>query len=172
MIWWSGPSVAESIRKLPKFRTEIGCNHIETYRPVDTVVAYDRPIVTQLNKQGLTPGVGYYTQSVWSTTGWRHIPHIDKHYNQIHCSGTLAVEVAIRLGHTNLLVAGADWDNTNDSLQQAHYEFRGHKPNKMPERKRAWLVRVSTRCSITWVHPKPKAWMAEHITPDQLLNQL
>lgn len=172
MIWWSGPSVMESITKLPRFNTEIGCNHIEQWRSVDTVVAYDRPIVAQLNQQALTPGVDYYTQAVWKTAGWRSLTNIDKHYNQIHCSGTLAVEVALRQGHTDLLISGADWDNTNDSLQQAHYEFRGHRPNKMPERKRAWLVRASTRCSITWVHPKPKAWMSQHITPDQLLNQL
>ena len=168
IIWWSGPSSQNLIHTLPKRYFEIGCNHIRSYRPVDCVVAYDRQIVNQLREQGLDQSVSYYTQPVWAGTDFNHFA-FDKHYRQVHCSGTLAVEVALYLGHRYLHIIGADWHLTNDSIQQSHYEFRGHKPHKNADRKRQWLTHIQSRCEIQWIHPERAAWMVNYSSPKNFL---
>jgi len=167
VIWWGGPSSQHLIDQLPPQTFEIGCNHIREWRAVDCVVAYDRVIVERLSKHTLE--VPHYTQPRWARQGWHHF-QFDKHYQQVHCSGTLAVEVALHLGHKDLVIIGADWHLTNQSLQQKHYEFRQHIPNKMPDRKRKWLTMVSTRCSITWIHQRPAAWMAQFQSCEDFLR--
>src|SRR6056300_461360 len=163
VVWWSGPSATPLLVSTPRCEYEIGCNHIEQWRSVDSVVAYDRQIVQNLIKQDtFNVDTQYWTQRVWTRPGWDSFT-IDKHYQQVHDSGTLAVEVALHLGHRMIHIIGADWHVTNDSIQQEHYAFRGHKPNKMPERKKNWLSRVSSRCEIVWVHPVRAAWMRHYL---------
>lgn len=168
-IWFSGPTARELITALPKTTWEAGCNHILRFRPVDCVVAYDRQMVTSVAATDMRDHVSYYTQAVWQGPGWQSIK-VDKHDREVHCSGTLAVEVALSLGYRLLTIIGADFWQTNHSLQDEFYKFRGHTPDKNGHRKHSWLSKLRTRCDVEWIHPQRQAWMTRHQEPKRLLT--
>ena len=89
LIWFNGPSQSKLADTLPRQPIELGCNYIETIRPVDAVCAFDIEVVKQLK---INPNTRYYTRADARIDGWRLV---DNHIVSGANSGILACWVAV-----------------------------------------------------------------------------
>ena len=116
---FNGPSLKRYLG-LPKSVAEIGCNHIQDLRPcVDHVVAYDSQILTHIPPR---PAITYHTRSGFRRDHWGEVSYTS--LDQPHCSGTMAVLLAINLKFTSIRIVGCDWGVTVASLFDHIYHTR------------------------------------------------
>lgn len=111
VIWWNGPSQEKLIYSLPPQECEIGCNYIQTRRPVHYVCAYDKPVVDSIKRD---PSIGYYTRPEHA-----HLPYwksvTDPLISGIN-SGLLAVIVATHMSMNPIYIIGCDWGLSEASV--------------------------------------------------------
>lgn len=110
-VWFNGPSSEKLINILPPQDVEIGCNYIQTRRPVHYVCAYDKPIVDSIQRD---PSIGYYTRREYA-----HLPYwkpvTDPLVSGIN-SGLLAVIVATHMNMKPIYIIGCDWGLNEQSV--------------------------------------------------------
>lgn len=111
IVWFNGPSQEKLINTLPPQECEIGCNYIQTRRPVHYVCAYDKPVVDSIQ---IDPSIGYYTIPENA-----HLPHwkpiMDPLTSGIN-SGLLAVILATQLSISPIYIIGCDWGLSEASV--------------------------------------------------------
>lgn len=145
IVWFSGISALNLVDQVPHGQyEEIACNRFDEWRTVKHLVAYDRQMVESIECQ---PQYQYHTQAKWRKDAW-HAIKWNKQTTPISDSGTLAVELARQQGHQTIYIIGCDWQSTDVSLQQHHYEFRGHTPAKFTNQHQ-WLDHQQ---DLVWVH--------------------
>ena len=163
IVWFSGISALNLCDVMPYGKyEEVGCNRFDEWRAVQHLVAYDRQMVQRIQCK---PHVQYHTQAKWRQDPW-HAIKWNKHSRPISDSGTLAVELARQQGHKTIYIIGADWGVTDTSLQQHHYEFRGHTPPKFTNQ-HEWLKRQE---DLVWVHLVKQPFMHHYLSHSDFLD--
>jgi len=111
VVWFNGPSQENLIHSLHPQECEIGCNYIQTRRPVHYVCAYDKQVVDSIQRD---PSIGYYTRIEHA-----HLPHwkavMDPLVSGIN-SGLLAVILATKLNKDPIYIIGCDWGLNEKSV--------------------------------------------------------
>ena len=149
IIWFNGPSQRSLAHTLPRQAVEIGCNHIETIRPVDAVCAFDIEVVKQLK---ITTNTRYYTRADARIDGWRLV---DNHIVSGANSGILACWVAVNEFNYqgDIYIIGCDWGLTDHSSFDHIYgkgatrKYTNHGKKKMQsifKHHSAWVVNDQT----------------------------
>jgi len=123
LIWFNGPSQSKLADTLPRQPIELGCNYIETIRPVDAVCAFDIEVVKQLK---INTNTRYYTRADARIDGWRLV---DNHIVSGANSGILACWVAVNEFNYegDIYIIGCDWGLTEHSSFDHIY---GHGPRR------------------------------------------
>ena len=116
IVFFNNPAVIDQAQSLPKKHTEIGCNYFTNIRKVDHICSYDPHTANQIHQ---IPQVQYWTRN----------GHRNKLWNEVCCpivynpqdSGTLAIMLAIQLGHKDIYILGCGWGKTNQSIFDQYY---------------------------------------------------
>ena len=115
LIWFIGPSRDKLIDQLPRQSIEIGCNYIESIRPVDHVCAFDIDVVAKIKCH---KNVEYHTRPQATQPGWNIITDTITDGGN---SGVLACYVASQLPKEPIYIIGCDWGLTDDSSDDHIY---------------------------------------------------
>ena len=136
LVFFNGPSLLTHM-DLPKRFTEIGCNHIESIRPtVDHVVCYDPEMRGQIAQ---SQGKAYWCKNGNRSDTWGEICYAMT--DAPHCSGTLALQLAMQLKFTTIWVLGCDWGHSDQSVFADRYRSQSAKkysPSKVRQMDR-WI---------------------------------
>lgn len=117
IIWFNGPSRDKLINKLPRQPMEIGCNYIESVRPVDVVCAFDVKVVEDIKQND---GVHYFTRPEATVPRWRVVTDSLTSGGN---SGVLACLVATKFYHPKtIFILGCDWGLTDNSSDDHIYQ--------------------------------------------------
>lgn len=166
IVWWSGPSAVNLVDVMPYcVYEEYGCNFFQELRSIDHAVCYDLPVMDLIEQ---TPSVTYWCRPKAARPNWRPVPHPYQHCH-VSDSGTLAVELALARNPEHCWIIGCDWGNTNVSIQDHHYAFRGYQPPKYTNIKDKWLSELD-HTRVTWVHLQRQPWMTSFIHQRDFLD--
>ena len=158
IVWWNGPSRTQ-FDHIPRQQLEVGCNFIAKHRTVDHVCAYDRQVIDLIQPQ---PNTQYWTRRNYAQGVWQLTPaplRLATWKNQAgFCSGTLALAVALNHGAEHIHIIGMDWQETNASVYDKEYTWRGYTPTKHSNDKLKFLRHVSEQVQVTIVHDRPRSF--------------
>lgn len=120
VVFFNHPLVIEPAQQLPRRFCEIGCNYFTDLRKVDHICAYDPHTAERITPQ---PNTTYWTRNGHKRPGWDEVccPIV---YNP-QDSGTMAIMLAIQLGHKKIYVFGCGWGEDDRSLFDDRYTHRG-----------------------------------------------
>tara|TARA_S200002703_G_scaffold84090_1_gene72481 strand:+ start:8018 stop:8542 length:525 start_codon:yes stop_codon:yes gene_type:complete len=153
LIWFNGPSRDKFINRLPRQPMEIGCNYIESVRPVDHVCAFDIKVANDIKLRANTQ---YHTRPQATIPGWNIIHDTRTDGGN---SGVLACLVASQLPSEPIYIIGCDWGITDTSSDDHIYQTG-------PKRKYTNNIKKSIGVILEGM----EVWIVNDLKPDVPFN--